>query len=368
MKDFYKLLGVGRKASLSEIKKAYRKLARKYHPDLNPGDKTAEKKFKEISEAYETLKDPKKRKEYDTFGTTGGNFRNAGRGSNFEGFDFTSSGENSFGDIFETIFGNFGKGQTAGRSKRQSPVRGEDLLYAITLDFLDSIKGIELPIQISHKITCPECKGKGIIKTGSASTCKVCSGTGKIEKQSGFMKFASPCTSCGGTGVNPGNICPKCNGEGRIDHLSKIKVKIPAGVKNNSRVKISGKGNAGKFGGHPGDLIIKITVTPHKYFKRTDNDIELTVPISFYEASLGAKIEIPTLEGKTLLKIPPATVSGQKLRLRKKGVANPKTGNKGDMIIEIKIVPPPTKDVEIRKLLKELGEKFPYNPREDAGW
>jgi molecular chaperone DnaJ len=368
MNDFYKILGVSRKATLSEIKKSYRKLARKYHPDLNPGDKTAEKKFKEISEAYEVLKDPKKRKEYDTFGTSGGNYRSSGRGSNFEGFDFSSTGSNSFGDIFETIFGNFNKGHSPGKSRRNTPVRGEDLVYAITLDFLDSIKGIELPIQITHKISCGDCKGKGIINKGKNSVCTTCSGTGKIEKQSGFMKFASPCPSCGGTGVNPGNICPKCNGEGRIDHLSKIRVKIPAGVKNNSRVKITGKGNAGRFGGHSGNLIIKITVTPHKFFKRIENDIELILPVTYTEAALGAKIEIPTIEGKTLLKIPPSTGSGQKLRLRKKGVLNPRTKVRGDMIIEIKIVPPPIKDIAVRKILKDLEIQIPYDPREKSGW
>lgn len=368
MKDFYKILGVDKKATLSEIKKSYRKLARKYHPDLNPGDKISEKKFKEISEAYDTLKDTKKRKEYDTFGTTGGKFRNSGGGSNFEGFDFTSSGSNSFGDIFETIFGNFNKNQSTGRNRRQSPIRGEDLIYAITLDFLDAINGIELPIQISHKISCPQCKGKGTVNSKNTSICRVCSGSGKVEKQSGFMKFASPCPNCGGSGVDPGSSCSKCNGEGRIDHLSKIKVRIPPGVKNSSRVKITGKGNAGRFGGKPGNLIIKITVANHKYFKRIENDIELILPVTFSEAALGSKIEIPTLNGKTLLKIPPSTSSGQRLRIRKKGVINPRTKVKGDMIIEIKIVPPPIQDIEVRKLLKDLEKHSSYNPREEKVW
>jgi len=368
MKDFYKILGVSKKATLPEIKKAYRKLARKYHPDLNPGDKASELKFKEITEAYEVLKDPKKRKEYDTFGTTAGNFKSGRTGSNFEGFDFNTSGSTSFGDIFETIFGGVGKNRGTTDRGRPSAVRGEDLVYSIKLNFLDAIKGIELPIQLSNKISCSDCHGKGRKNSGNSTKCSICNGTGRVEKQSGFMKFASACPSCGGSGLSPGELCRKCSGEGRVENISRIKVKIPPGVKDGSRVKISGKGNAGKSGGKRGDLIIKISVSPHKYFKRKDNDIELVVPLTYSEAALGSKIEIPTLDGNTIMKIPPDTCSGQKLRLKKKGVQNPKLRSRGDMIIEIKIVPPPTKDLEVRKLLKNLQEISAYNPREETGW
>jgi len=362
MKDYYKILGVNKKASLSEIKKAYRKLARKYHPDLNPGDKEAEQKFKEITEAYEVLKDPKKRKQYDTYGSVGNNFRTSQDYSGFDGFDFTTKGGSSFSDIFETIFGNFtGFGKEA--KSRRSPQRGEDLHYSMTLSFIDAAKGVELPIQIMRKVVCPSCNGKGVDKDSKRVVCPVCHGTGKVNKQTGFMKFATPCTNCGGTGYLEGSICKTCNGEGRVDDISKLRVRIPAGVDNGSKVRINGKGNAGLYGGPYGDLIISINITPHKFFKRKGYDVLIVLPVTFSEAALGAKIEIPTIEGKSLLKIPPSTSSGQKLRLRGKGIINPKTKKKGDMIIEIKIVPPSIKDLEVRELLKKIEKISPYNPR-----
>ncbi|MEN8154033.1 MAG: molecular chaperone DnaJ [Acidobacteriota bacterium] len=368
MSDYYKVLGISKNATLAEIKKAYRKLARKYHPDLNPGDKASEKKFKEITEAYEVLKDPKKKKQYDTFGSTNGNFRNPGRGSNFEGFDFSTSGSSSFGDIFETIFGNFGGTQGKQRKKADRPKKGEDIIYSMNLNFQDAVKGIEVPIQVFRKDICTKCNGKGIDKNTKRSVCNLCKGTGNIEKQSGFMKFASPCHNCGGTGYLPGKKCSSCNGDGRVDVTSRIKVKIPAGVEDNSKVRISGKGNAGKFGGRSGDLIITIKVTPHKFFRRNGSNLEIELPITFSEAALGAKVEVPTLDGKTLLKIPPSTQSGQKMRLKNKGIIHPKTKSFGDMIIEIKIVPPSIKDIEVRELLKKIEEKSPYNPREELEW
>lgn len=361
MSDYYKILGVDKKASLSEIKRAYRKLARKLHPDLNPGDKFAETKFKEINEAYEVLKDPEKRKRYDTFGDLGGNFRQGRGASNFEGFDFTSTGSSSFGDIFETIFG--GRQQSQNRARARRPEQGEDLLYSMNLSFIDAAEGIETPIQIVKKEKCTDCGGKGIDPDSSRVTCQVCGGSGKIEKQTGFMKFASTCANCGGSGFLPGKNCSNCHGDGRIDKVTRIKIRIPAGVDNNSKVRIAGKGNSGRFGGPAGDLIISINVSPHKFFKRNGANLEIVVPVTYLEAALGAKIEVPTLEGVTLLKIPPSTPSGQKLRLKNKGVFNPKTKHKGDMMIEIKIIPPPIKDIAVRDLLKEIEKKAPYNPR-----
>lgn len=363
MNDYYKTLGVSRKAPLSDIKKAYRKLARKYHPDLNPGDKVAEKKFKEITEAYEVLKDPQKRKQYDTFGSVGPNFRSGGRpGPGFEGFDFTSRGSSSFGDIFETIFGG---AQTRTKSRTKRPARGEDLHYAINLNFVDAAQGIETPIQITRKERCDSCKGKGVEQNSPKVTCSVCTGSGRVQKQTGFMKFASVCTNCGGSGYLPGKQCRTCDGEGRLDKVTKIRARIPPGVDDNSKVRIAGKGNAGKCGGYPGDLIITINVSPHKFFKRDGANLEILLPVTYLEAAMGAKVEVPTLDGKTLLKIPPATSSGQRMRLRSKGIINPKTKTRGDMMVEIKIVPPPTTDIEVRRLLKKIEKKAPYNPRKD---
>ena len=368
MSDYYKILDVSRKATLAEIKKSYRKLARKYHPDLNPGDNAAEKKFKEITEAYEVLKDPKKKKQYDTFGSTGPNFNSRKRGSDFTGFDFNTTGSSSFGDVFETIFGNFGGGTQRPSPRAERPQRGEDLHYSMNISFIDSVKGIEAPIQIFRKEVCSGCNGKKINKNSKKAKCNVCSGTGKVERQTGFMRFASPCGNCGGTGYTPGEKCKTCNGEGRTGQNSKLKVKIPHGVENKSRIRIGGKGNAGTAGGKYGDLIITINVTPHRYFKRHEYNLEIELPITFSEAALGAKIEIPTIEGKTLLKIPPSTNSGQKLRLKNRGVQNPKTNSKGDLLISIKIVSPPTKDIEVREMLKKIEEKSPYNPREELEW
>jgi molecular chaperone DnaJ len=369
MKDYYEILGVNKNASINDIKKAYRKLARKYHPDLNPGDKAAEQKFKEINEAHETLKDPEKKKQYDLYGSLGANAGPGGPGSgrdgNFEGFDFSTSGNSSFGDIFETIFGNMGgpRPQAGKRGRKAEP--GEDLHYSMSLSFMDAANGIETPIQVSHKQPCPACKGKGIDASSKQSVCPTCGGQGRVRKQTGFMKFGSVCPNCGGSGVLPGAPCRSCGGEGRSETTSRLRVRIPAGVDNDSRVRIAGKGNAGRNGGPEGDLIITIHVTPHKVFHRSGQDLEMTLPVTYAEAALGAKIEIPTLEGASLFKVPPGTASGQKLRLKGKGIFNPKTRENGDLYVEIRIVPPSTKDLKVRELLKEIEKISPYDPREE---
>ena len=366
MKDYYEILGVNKNTSINDIKKAYRKLARKYHPDLNPGDKASEQKFKEINEAHETLKDPEKKKQYDLYGSLGANASGGGRsGSNFEGFDFSTSGNSSFGDIFETIFGNAGGPRPQGNKKSRKPERGEDLHYSMSLNFMDAANGIETPIQISHKESCPACRGKGIDAGSGQSVCPTCKGQGRIQKQTGFMKFGSICPNCGGSGILPGAPCRACGGDGRVEKIAHLRVKIPAGVDNASKVRISGKGNAGRNGGPDGDLIITIQVTAHKVFRRNGQDLEMTLPVTYAEAALGAKIEIPTLEGSSLFKIPPGTASGQKLRLKGKGIVNPKTKENGDLYVEIKIVPPSTKDLKVRELIKEIEKISPYDPREE---
>ncbi len=376
MRDYYEILGVGKNASISDIKKAYRKLARKYHPDLNPGDKAAEQKFKEINEAHETLKDPEKKKQYDLYGSLGArggpgpgfSGGKAGRGGDFEGFDFSSSGSSSFGDIFETIFGNLGDaGARSGRRPggRREPERGEDLHYSMNLGFLDAANGLETTIQVSHKQPCPACKGKGIDAGSKQTTCPACGGRGRVQKQSGFMKFGSVCPSCGGSGVLPGAPCRSCGGDGRVETVARLRVRIPAGVDNDSKVRIAGKGNAGRNGGPDGDLIITIHVAPHKIFRRHGHDLEMTLSLTYAEAALGAKIEIPTLDGSTMFKVPPGTASGQRLRLKGKGVLNPKTREHGDLYVLVRIVPPPTKDLKVREMLKEIERTAPYDPREE---
>jgi molecular chaperone DnaJ len=366
MKEYYQILGVGQKATLAEIKKSYRKLARKFHPDLNPNDKEAERRFKEITEAYEVLKDPEKRKQFDTYGRVGADFKKGGNHGPFEGFDFNTTGDASFGDIFETIFGGGFQGQNASAGREQSQTsRGEDLHYSMSLSFLDAVKGLETPIQLTRKVPCQVCGGRGAQPSGSPTRCPTCAGTGKVQKQMGFMKFASPCPTCNGRGTISEKACQSCSGSGRIDSVDRIKVRIPPGVEDGSKLRIPQKGNAGQKGGQSGDLIISITVASHPFFARQQNNLAITLPVTFTEAALGAKVEVPTLDGKAMLKIPPGSASGQKLRLRGKGITDPKTATPGDMVATLKIVPPPTKDLAVRELLKKLEQIAAYNPRED---
>jgi molecular chaperone DnaJ len=369
MIDYYKTLGIKRNASLSEIKKVYRKLARKYHPDLNPNDKIAEKKFKEISEAYDVLKDPAKRQQFDTFGSVNRHF-NQGKAKNFSdfaGFNFEQKGAANFNDIFETIFGNVKGGRHSQNYKKNNPkkTRGENLQYSMNLNFFDAAKGIQIPIQLTRKVACNECNGTGIKNKSNSRVCPDCNGRGAENRQTGFMQFRIPCDSCKGTGYIKGIDCSNCRGEGRIDELLKIKIFIPPGVEDNSKIRVAKRGNAGKNGGEYGDLIISVSVNPHKYFTKDDSNLYLQLPVTFTEAALGGKVEIPTLDGKTLIKIPPSSHSGQKLRLRGKGIENSKTKKRGDMVVEIRIICPPVKDLEIRQLIKRLADKEPYNPRGD---
>jgi molecular chaperone DnaJ len=364
-KDYYQILGVDRKASLPEIKKAYRKLARKYHPDLNPGDKTAEARFKEIQGAYSVLSDPKKRSQYDQFGYAGdippGGGQQQAYTSGFEGFDFSDFGTSSFRDFFENFFG---------RTAQQPPLRteqGEDLHYSMQIGFEDAIQGLQTKIRLTRLVHCDDCQGKGYIPRGSQRNCPSCGGSGRTYIQRGSMKFFTTCPECGGTGKSPGEECPACCGQGLVQRNELINVRIPAGVDTGSKVRIAAKGNEGRDGGPPGDLYISIEVTPHSLFRREGANIYLKLPISVPEATLGAKIEVPTLYGKTTIKIPPGTKSGQKFRLREKGVPIPGRRAKGDQFVEVSIIPPPFGDQRVREMMKELERISGPNPREKMG-
>lgn len=361
-KDFYKILGVDRKATDVDIKKAYRKLARKYHPDLNPGSKTAESKFKEIQEAYSVLSDPKKKNQYDQFGFVGNAPPpGAGRGaysSGFEGFDFSNIGTSSFGDFFQNIFGGAARPQ-----QQKTRKKGDGLNYSMKLSFNDAINGIKTRIQLTRMVLCTVCRGNGYIMTGGMQKCPTCGGTGQIRMQKGFMSFGNVCPKCGGSGKAPGKECSTCHGSGHVRKIELISVRIPKGVNTGSKVRITGKGNAGFMGGAPGDLFISIEVESHKFFKREGPNIFIKVPITVPEATLGAKIDVPTINGKTAIRIPPGTRSGQKFRLRNKGAPVPGKKAKGDQFVEVTIVPPPFNDEKIRDLMKEL-QNIPYeNPR-----
>jgi molecular chaperone DnaJ len=369
-KDYYQILGVSKGAAPAEIKKAYRKLARKYHPDLNPGDKTAEAKFKEIQEAYSVLSDQNKRAQYDQFGFAGDRPPGAGSGggassAGFEGFDFSDYGSSSFRDFFENLFG--GAGPRASGGPEFAAERGDDLNYSMKVGFEDAIRGLQTRIRLNRLAACERCGGSGHISGGGARECPACRGTGRSTMQRGFMRFSGVCPACGGSGKAPGEVCPDCRGEGLVQKSELISVRIPAGVDTGSRVRVPGRGNAGRNGGLPGDLFISIEAAPHPRFRREGSSIHVKVPITVPEATLGAKIEVPTLWGKTTIRIPPGTKSGQKFRIREQGAPQPGKKVRGDEFVEVTIVPPPFEDERVRDLMKELERLSGPSPRSDQG-
>jgi len=372
--DYYELLGVDRKASAKDIRTAFRKLARKYHPDLNPGDKASEEKFKQLQEAYDVLSDTKKRQMYDQYGfysenapPTGysGGQEPAGENVNFDfgGFDFGGEGESGSGASFRDLFGQFFGGRR-GRVATQGPEHepGGDLEYQIEIDFWDAVRGAVKKLQITRMDTCETCHGTGAI--GTPQTCPVCHGTGSVQQTAGKMRFNVPCTRCGGTGKLR-TACPTCGGEGRVRRTETIDVRIPAGVANGGRVRVPGKGNAGTMGAPAGDLYLQVVVRPHPFFERRGNDLYTKVPVTVPEATLGAKVEVPTIDGRSLVRIPPSTNSGKTLRLKEKGVPSARNGARGDQYVEIQVVVPEPTDERVRKLMKELEEVVPGDPRKD---
>ena len=392
-KDYYAALGVKKTASADDIRKAFRKLARKYHPDVNPGDKKAEEKFKELSEANDVLSDAKKRKIYDQVGfysdnidpataeayaraggaggfSGGAHTRSSGAGGqgvpfDFGGFDFSdfASGSGSsqgssggFRDIFSSIFSGGG-----GRVEPQGPEPGTDLEYQVNVGFWQAIRGTVLRLNITRQDVCPVCKGTATV--GSGQTCPECKGSGHVTQTSGRMKFNMPCPRCHGTGQIQ-NECPNCHGQGLISVTEPLEVRIKPGTRDGQRIRIPGKGNAGRGGGPTGDLFIIIRIEEHPVFRREGDDIHVTVPISISEASLGAKIEVPTIDGRAQLKIPPGTQSGQKLRMREKGVPSAtKDGVRGDEIVEVKTVVPQLRDERSKEVMRELAKLNPEDPR-----
>jgi molecular chaperone DnaJ len=366
--DYYELLGVPRKASLKEIRQAYRKLARKYHPDLNPGDKSSEEKFKQVQEAYDVLSDSKKRQMYDQFGfyseggaaaAAGGPAPGQGVNVDFGGFDFGGPGGTSFRDLFSQFFG--GRGARAAYEPEEEP--GSDLEYRMEIGFWDAVRGSVKKLNITRLDSCSNCHGSGAV--GNPQVCPQCGGSGHIAQTSGNMRFNLPCPQCGGSG-RLRTPCPVCDGQGRVRRTETIDVRIPPGVKTGSRVRVPGHGNAGTHGAPPGDLYIVFEVQPHSYFERRGDDLYTRVPITVTEASLGAKIEVPTIDGHSMLRVPPGSSSGRLLRLREKGVpAARKDGKRGDLYVELQVVVPEAVDERVRNLLKELGKLAPEDPRRD---
>ena len=371
-KDYYSVLGVPRTAADKEIKKAYRKLARKWHPDVNPGNKEAEARFKELSEAYEVLGNSEKRKQYDRFGHSA--FQAGAEGARtytystgFDGVDLDDlfgrgpHGGGSFGDIFEELF----RGREA---RAAAPAKGDDIQYAMELSFEDAVRGTSAAITLNREVPCEECRGTGTVPGSSRGPCPVCGGSGKAFADGGRIAFSRVCPACGGTGASSGHACPKCGGRGLQPKSERVSVKVPAGVDNGSKVRLQGKGGPGRSGGPPGDLYIVTKVRPHPYFERKGDNIYLDVPITVSEAALGAKIGVPTVDGHATVTIPKGVRSGQKLRLRGKGVSHLSGSGRGDQYVVIQIVVPPDLDERSVELLKEFEERNRHNPRGALHW
>jgi len=359
--DFYKILGVPRNASEDDIKKAYRKLARKHHPDLNPGSKESEARFKEVSEAYEILTDAEKRKNYDQFGDPNGPTAQAG-GPGFEtsGFDF-GGGAGGFGDFFQ----NFGGSRR--RERRPGPKPGEDLHHLVRISFRDAFQGTKLPLNINRTETCRSCQGTGETPGTAKTDCAACHGRGFQEQGFGFLKSRYECEVCGGTG-RKAPACSECQGRGRNPKRETVTVAIPPGVEDGTKLRVAGKGEAGRRGGGPGDLYLQIQVETDQRFERRGANLYLKLPISFMEAALGAKVEIPTPEGHTTIKIPPGTQSGSRLRIKGQGMPIPRSDQqRGDLFAEVQVVTPLIQDERSKELLRELGQIYDGAIR-DSAW
>jgi len=372
--DYYELLGVGRKASAKDIRAAYRKLARKYHPDLNPGDKSAEEKFKQIQEAYEALSDAKKRQMYDQFGfNTPGSGPGPGAGYgghtpedihfDFGGFDFGGA-PGSGGTNFRDLFSQFFRGATAAHAGVEREP-GTDLEYQIDITFAEAMHGAVKKLSFTRLDVCNVCHGSGVAP-GDQKVCPTCNGSGQVTQVSGKMRFQITCSRCGGSGKLQ-TVCRNCGGEGRVARVETLDVRIPPGAQTGSRVRVAGRGNAGAGGGPPGDLYIITNVQPHPFFDRRGDDLYTVVPVTVSEASLGAKVEVPTIDGRAQVRIPPGTNSGKRLRLREKGAPLARQpGKRGDQIVEVQVVVPKPEDERIRNLLKELGKLDEQDPRQDV--
>lgn len=386
--DYYKTLGVDRNTGSDDLRKAYRRLARKYHPDLNPGDKAAEDRFKQVQEAYDILSDPKKKQMYDQFGfysdsgiPGGAGAYGAGRGAGpgagpnmgFSGFDFAdfmkagaSPGAGrgrhpgpedsaNFQDIFSQWFGRQHEPHAT------SPEKGTDLEYGLSIDFWQAIRGTQVRLKIHRQEMCRTCDGTGS-RSGANTVCPECNGSGNVTQMAGAMRFNLTCPRCEGAGRLT-NRCGTCHGDGRISNAETVEVRIPAGAQQSSRLRVAGKGNAGTHGAAAGDLYITLRVEPHPLFRREGDDIEIQLPVRIDEAGLGTKIEVPTIDGRALLRIPQGTKNGQKFRLREKGVQNSRTGTRGDQIVEVLVEAPVVQDERTKEILREYATLHPEDPR-----
>jgi len=356
VKDYYEVLGLERSAGADEIKRAYRKLARKYHPDLNPGDKSSEERFKEINEAYAVLSDPQKKEEYDRFGTAppfeGAPWWGAAGGGRGEP-GFEQSFDFGFGDIFTDYFGG-------GIKHGPEVFKGADLLASLDVTLEEAYSGTSKRMTLSREVNCKKCGGSG---AEESTTCPTCKGKGRVEQSKGFFHASSVCPACRGTGKKVTKQCQACSGAGRSLKSETVTVKIPAGVESGSVLKLRGLGNDGTGGGPAGDLRLQIAVRKHQLFTRKGKDLYLELPVTFGEAALGAKVDVPTMDGTSKMTIPPGTQGGQRFKLKGKGMHPPTKGAKGDLYVDVSIVVPKTLTPKAREALGAIDESYTENPR-----
>jgi molecular chaperone DnaJ len=348
--DLYLLLGVEREATAADIKRAYKRLARKFHPDINPGDRVAEQQFRRIAEAYETLIDPERRRRYDTGGGQSVTVDAVTFG--FEGFDFSVhvSGDAAptFGDLFADVF------RQRGAEPPRGVERGADLHVSLRLSFDEAMRGGTRQVNVTRLVHCRGCRGTGHVKTAERK-CQHCHGAGVLKSTRSHMVFSKPCPSCGGTGLQALSKCPVCHGRQLGLLVESLTVNLPAGLQDGARIRLAGKGHDGPNGGDAGDVHIAVQVEPHPRFRRDGDDLHVTVPVAVHEAALGARIDVPSFDGPVRLRVPPGTQSGQRFRLRERGAPSPLDGGRGDLVVEVRMVLPALLDERSKELLREFG-------------
>ena len=372
-KDYYKVLGVPKNATAAEIKKAYRKLAQKNHPDANPGNKDAEDRFKEISAANDVLGDAEKRKQYDNvrdmassgFGGFSG-FGGPGPGGQrvrTEGFNFEDLGDiGGIGDLFSVF-----TGRGRGGARRQAEAKGADLETEVRVSFDEAMAGTTVPLRIQGPAPCPTCGGSGAEPGTNPTTCPVCQGTGSVAVNQGVFSIARPCPECGGSGRIVEHPCHECGGSGNVRRTREFSVRIPPGVRDGARIRLGGRGEAGPPGGRPGDLFVTVRAEPHRLFGRKDSDLTLELPVTFSEAALGTNLRVPTMNGEVTLKIPAGTPSGKTFRVRGKGAPRPRKGGTGDLLVTVKVNVPQKLSKEEKDLLARLQQVQKESPRQGLG-
>jgi molecular chaperone DnaJ len=350
--DFYIVLGLDRDASPGDVKRAYKRLARRHHPDINPGDRMAAAQFRQIADAYETLIDPERRRRYDAGAQSGATIEESAFG--FEGFDFSvrvgGASASTFGDLFADVLQ-----QREARRAHGEAERGADLHQAITLSFEEAMRGGQRQITVTRQERCHTCQGAGRLHTNE-SRCTHCHGTGAVKSARGHMVFSKPCAHCGGSGRQQQIMCPTCGGQQFEVRSEPLTIQVPPGLTDLARVRVAGMGHVGPNGGETGDLFITVHVEPHPLFRRDGDDLHLVVPVAVHEAALGAKVDVPSLDGSARLRVPPGTQSGQRFRLRERGVPSPRDGRRGDLVVEVRLVLPKLLDERSKELLREFGK------------